>query len=204
MNDYITKKQLLEQMNISYGQLYRWKRQGLIPEAWFVKQAAATGQETVLPRKKIIRRIEDITLLMEKYSLDEIVKKLSFDSVARVVSFQQLYDIKELPTEHVNAIGNYFKKDGYTPGELMIMLCMSDTAQKEHFTTRQYVDLLRYALPVAEKVDKAEKRCVVFAAGGDYHLCLSDLSCENVFDSGLRTVSAYNFETLWDKLKVKL
>ena len=31
----ISKKELLDQTGISYGQLYRWKRKGLIPEAWF-------------------------------------------------------------------------------------------------------------------------------------------------------------------------
>ena len=54
MQEYITKKDLLEQMNISYGQLYRWKRLGLIPESWFIKKPSSTGQETILPRKKII------------------------------------------------------------------------------------------------------------------------------------------------------
>ncbi|MCL2486473.1 MAG: YhbD family protein, partial [Oscillospiraceae bacterium] len=31
----ISKKDLLEFTGISYGQLYRWKREGLIPEEWF-------------------------------------------------------------------------------------------------------------------------------------------------------------------------
>ena len=58
MQVYITKKELLEQMNISYGQLYRWKRLGLIPESWFIKKPSSTGQETILPRKKIWKPTE--------------------------------------------------------------------------------------------------------------------------------------------------
>jgi len=42
----ISKKAVLEEMGISYGQLYRWKRKGLIPEAWFVRRSTFTGQET--------------------------------------------------------------------------------------------------------------------------------------------------------------
>ena len=42
----ISKKDLLKEMNISYGQLYRWKREGLIPDEWFNKQSVSTGQET--------------------------------------------------------------------------------------------------------------------------------------------------------------
>ena len=73
MQEYNTKKDLLEQMNSSYGQLYRWKRLGLIPESWFIKKPSSTGQETILPRKKIIKRIQDIQAQMEKYSLEQRV-----------------------------------------------------------------------------------------------------------------------------------
>ena len=34
----ISKKDLLAETGISYGQLYRWKREQLIPEEWFIKQ----------------------------------------------------------------------------------------------------------------------------------------------------------------------
>ena len=44
--EYITKKDLLVQTGLSYSQLYRWKRLGLIPESWFIKRPSPTGQET--------------------------------------------------------------------------------------------------------------------------------------------------------------
>lgn len=46
----ISKKDLLQVTGISYGQLYRWKREGLIPENWFVKRPSSTGQETFFPK----------------------------------------------------------------------------------------------------------------------------------------------------------
>ena len=73
----ISKKDLLAVMGISYGQLYRWKRQRLIPEEWFLKQSAYTGQETFFPREQILSRIQSILELKDKYSLDELARLLS-------------------------------------------------------------------------------------------------------------------------------
>lgn len=47
--ELISKKELLETFGISYGALYRWKRMGLIPEAWFLRRSTSTGQETFFP-----------------------------------------------------------------------------------------------------------------------------------------------------------
>lgn len=44
--DLISKKELLDETGISYGQLYRWKRKQLIPEEWFIRKSTFTGQET--------------------------------------------------------------------------------------------------------------------------------------------------------------
>ena len=68
----ISKKDLLIKTNISYGQLYRWKRLGLIPEEWFVKTSVSTGQETYFDEDLIIPRIEKILSLKDEHSIDEI------------------------------------------------------------------------------------------------------------------------------------
>lgn len=44
--ELISKKDLLDETGISYGQLYRWKRKQLIPEEWFIRKSTFTGQET--------------------------------------------------------------------------------------------------------------------------------------------------------------
>jgi DNA-binding transcriptional MerR regulator len=68
----ISKKDVLEKMGISYGQLYRWKRKGLIPEAWFVRRSTFTGQETFFPQDKILERIEQIVEMKESHPLDDL------------------------------------------------------------------------------------------------------------------------------------
>ena len=202
--EYITKKQLLEEMGISYGQLYRWKRLGLIPESWFIKRPSSTGQETIHPRKKIINRIKDIQSRMETQSLEQLVAKYTFQRDKAVITLEKLYKSPYLAVEYVNAVGNYFKKDGYTAAEYMMIICCADVAAKNRFTTRQYVDLLRFGLPMATACPKAEVRCIMFAAGGDYHISLLDNNCGFSFDNGLRVVGDYNFETMWNKLKEEL
>ena len=70
MEELISKKDLLSKTNISYGHLYRWKRKNIIPEEWFIKKSAFTGQETFFPRDKILERIELILSMKEETSLD--------------------------------------------------------------------------------------------------------------------------------------
>lgn len=75
--ELISKKEVLEKTGISYGQFYRWKRKGIIPESWFIRKSTFTGQETFLPKEKILERIEKIKALKDQYSLDEIAEMLS-------------------------------------------------------------------------------------------------------------------------------
>ncbi len=76
--ELISKKDLLLTCGISYGQLYRWKRKGLIPEDWFVRKSAFTGQETFFPREKMLARVERILSMKdEDASLDEIAEAVS-------------------------------------------------------------------------------------------------------------------------------
>ena len=76
--DIISKKELLVAAGISYGQLYRWKRKGLIPEDWFQRKSTFTGQETFFPREKVLARIEKIKSMQdEDASLDEIADAVS-------------------------------------------------------------------------------------------------------------------------------
>ncbi|WP_426349942.1 DUF4004 family protein [Alloiococcus sp. CFN-8] len=73
----ISKKELLEMTDISYGQLYRWKRKNIIPEEWFIKKSSYTGQETFFPRDKILERINKIKALKDDQSLDELAEQFS-------------------------------------------------------------------------------------------------------------------------------
>jgi DNA-binding transcriptional MerR regulator len=73
----ISKKEVLEKMGISYGQLYRWKRKGLIPEGWFVRRSTFTGQETFFPRDKILERIARIKDMKDEHPLDDLAELIT-------------------------------------------------------------------------------------------------------------------------------
>ena len=72
-----SKKEILELTDISYGQLYRWKRKNLIPEEWFIKKSSYTGQETYFPKAKILDRIDKIKDMKDDVSLDDLATMFS-------------------------------------------------------------------------------------------------------------------------------
>jgi len=75
--ELISKKDLLDEKGISYGQLYRWKRKRLIPEDWFIRKSTFTGQETFFPKALILARVDKIMNMKEDLSLDELADQLS-------------------------------------------------------------------------------------------------------------------------------
>lgn len=88
--ELIAKKEVLEQTGITYGQFYRWKRKGIIPEAWFIRKSTFTGQETFLPKEKILERIAKIKELKDRYSLDELAELFSPELAGAGFSAEEL------------------------------------------------------------------------------------------------------------------
>jgi DNA-binding transcriptional MerR regulator len=87
----ISKKEVLEEMGISYGQLYRWKRKGLIPESWFIRRSTFTGQETFFPKDRIVERIRRIKDMKGEHALDDLAEVISEHVNATLqVAFGQL------------------------------------------------------------------------------------------------------------------
>lgn len=86
----ISKKELLEVMGISYGQLYRWKRKNLIPEEWFIKKSSYTGQETYFPKDKIIERIIKILSLKDEVPLDDMAEYFTHKKVDKELTSEYI------------------------------------------------------------------------------------------------------------------
>ncbi len=99
--ELISKKELLELTNISYGQLYRWKRKNIIPEMWFIKKSVSTGQETFLPRKQMLERIEQIINLKDELSLDELANVFNPKASTATLSKDMLLSKKYVKAESV-------------------------------------------------------------------------------------------------------
>ena len=104
----ISKKELLNMYSISYGALYRWKRMGLIPEDWFLRRSAPTGQETFFRREQIIPRME---LILERgASLEELAKELNHKdepvspAPKPVLLIQDAYGLHRYPLEELDSV----------------------------------------------------------------------------------------------------
>lgn len=121
----ISKKDLLAITGISYGQLYRWKRERLIPEEWFIKQSSYTGQETFFPREQILSRIQSIQELKDKYSLEELAKMLSPEVAPLKISLQDLTLIQEVNQGLIPIFINSFEKEEFDYVELLMMVILS-------------------------------------------------------------------------------
>lgn len=109
MPDYIeegliSKRDLLQKYDISYGALYRWKRKGLIPDEWFVKKATVTGQETFFPEKLICPRMESILQLKDEFSLDELSAQFFGQSGRWNIVISTQYGDKIFPLEEIKTV----------------------------------------------------------------------------------------------------
>ncbi|MGO4369837.1 YhbD family protein [Paenibacillus sp. 2TAB19] len=91
-DELISKKELLELTGISYGQLYRWKRKNLVPEDWFIRKSAFTGQETFFPKQRMLARIDKIINMKDDLSLDELAEVFSPTPAGLALSVQQLIE----------------------------------------------------------------------------------------------------------------
>ena len=107
MESLISKKELLEMYGISYGALYRWKRMGLIPEDWFLRRSAPTGQETYFRREQILPRME--LIFERKASLDELARELNHREPAApapkpALLIQDAYGLHRYPLEELDSV----------------------------------------------------------------------------------------------------
>ena len=124
----ISKKELLQKYGISYGALYRWKRKGLIPEEWFIKKSAVTGQETFFPEALICQRIELIQSQKDDLSLDDLAKQLQEESPRQMLTLKTVFGERSILLEEIQ--GMYFsngKDEQRDILEAFLELCHQDS-----------------------------------------------------------------------------
>ena len=120
----ISKKDLLKETGISYGQLYRWKREQLLPERWFVKRSVFTGQETFFPRDQALERVRAIIDLKDQYSLEELARMFSPDQDPALYTKEELARLPEvdgrLLTQYEQTVGK--KQFQYVEAVMLYMM----------------------------------------------------------------------------------
>ena len=199
----ISKKDLLAITGISYGQLYRWKRERLIPEEWFIKQSAYTGQETFFPREQILSRVKSILDLKDLYSLEELAKILSPETTVSTISSKDLTGVEELDQEVINLLPEIFGKDSYEFNELALTIAISQAAKKIGMNLERTADLLNKSKSAALNKNTANTTCTVFRIANEYYVVFSQGPAALAFDSSIEVEEQVSLSEITDMIKFK-
>ena len=200
--DLISKKELLQQTGISYGQLYRWKRERLIPEEWFIKQSSFTGQETFFPRDLILPRVQAILDNKEKYSLTELSRMLSPDTAPVIVDGDALAQISEIDADLLAGIREICPKETYALFDLALFAAVSQALTRLRIVeTQERCAVLERAVSAAAQ-PQLETVLTVFLAG-DYHTMLSRSDSPFTFDSTITEAATVSVSECAAAIKMK-
>lgn len=199
----ISKKDLLKETGISYGQLYRWKRERLIPEEWFIKQPAFTGQETFFPKTKILNRIKAIQELKDKYSLEEIAKILSPEVAERNFTTDDLIVIEEIDNHLIPAFVEGFGKDSFSYIEVLIMVALSALRKEVEIELGQMISLVEGIKGYCEKIKSTGYIFVLFDRLSDYYATLYGEQAEVFFDGRFKIIKEVRLDDLSNHIKMK-
>jgi len=211
----ISKKEVLEDMGISYGQLYRWKRKGLIPESWFIRRSTFTGQETFFPQEKILERIGRIKDLKDDHPLDDLAMLITKRVNAKLeVAFSKLRQLGWLDERLVKICG--LEKDEEGVLSMKEALCLGVLRNLEGKARDEEMDLGRRTLEraLARKPFEQirEEKLVLYllrkrlsATGISAEISLAIVATdEATFDPEIEVVQAVDLETVLERIKLDL
>ncbi len=191
----ISKKDLLAQTGISYGQLYRWKRQRLIPDEWFVKQSSYTGQETFFPREQILSRVQSILELKDTHSMEELARMFSPEAINTVVSAGELREMDEISTGLLDMLGG--DQENYDFSQIILLAILS---QMEKISLKERSELFKRGAQMLNGTKTAGLTCIVFKAQTRYYIGFAQGAV--VLDSDLEAAGEWLMDEWARRLKV--
>lgn len=203
--ELISKKELLELTNISYGQLYRWKRKGLIPEEWFIKKSSYTGQETYFPKLKVLSRIEKIKNMKEDVSLDDLadvftptISKLSFQQEEILSQGIAVPEVLKLYVDVTGETGKLAFSDILSLSLLNRLIVAGELGLEEG---RLLLEVLKEA---SVKMGLESGEVYLIRKLGVFSCFVVSPAGEICFDKGVKLVNRVNMAALIEELKLKL
>ncbi len=194
----ISKKDLLAQTGISYGQLYRWKRQRLIPDEWFIKQASYTGQETFFPREQILSRVQSILELKDKHSMEELARMFSPETAGMLIPAGKVQTLQEIDSELLALLdGN---KENYAFAEAVLLAILSQAVRETEIPVQEAAGLFRKGAAALYSRKTAGLACVVFRADGSYYIAFTKGFV--LFGGDVATLGVWPMDEWAGKLKI--
>lgn len=199
----ISKKDLLKTTGISYGQLYRWKREGLIPEEWFVKRSSPTGQETYFPQEKILKRIHAIQQLKDSYSLEELARILTPEISNRLFCEEDLEHFDELDIEVAADFMDAMSKDSFVFLEVLVMIALSQAMVDTAITEEECTHAVSFLSKQMSEMHSADYVLELLQAQGHLYVLLKKEDSEVYLDDALVAIRSIHLNELNNAIKLK-
>lgn len=199
----ISKKDLLKTTGISYGQLYRWKREGLIPEEWFVKRSSPTGQETYFPQEKILKRIHAIQQLKDSYSLEELARILTPEVSNCLFCEEDLEHFDELDIDVAADFMDAMSKDSFVFLEVLVMIALSQAMVDSAITEEERTHAVSFLSKRMSELHSADYVLELLQAQGHLYVLLKKEGSEVYLDDGLVAIRFIHLNELSNAIKLK-
>lgn len=197
----ISKKDLLALTGISYGQLYRWKRQRLIPDEWFIKRSSYTGQETFFPREQILSRVQSILELKDEYSLEELAKVLSPENFDALIPDARLKELQEIDASLLDQISEMRGKNNYNFEKIALLVGISEALCTPEVPQERVAKLICRSMATLDQMHHPPALCTVFIAGKKYRTAFSQDSL--VLDNSMEIIAEIALAEIINRLQVK-
>ena len=188
MQQLMSKKELLSETGISYGQLYRWKREGLIPEEWFIKQSSFTGHETFLPRERVLNRVETILRLKDEHSLPELAEMFS-PRAPHLIPLDEISEKFKIEAELADEISKLYGKQ-----EFSIMEAVLITSACEAVADSSLKELLRAGSEMNLQEVGSGATIIIFKVQGEYHLMIIKGAGMPIFDGSIEVIKSVSVD----------
>lgn len=203
--ELISKKELLELTDISYGQLYRWKRKNLIPEQWFVRKSTFTGQETFFPKQAILARIDKIKNMKDDLSLDELADVFSPSADGLSMSRHELMQRNIVSRLALELFEQTFAESPVLPFARILIVFMLDKQLQAGEISLDEGKLMLQTVKANEPKFADKNWSLLFTRKMGISSCLMlAASDEFAFDPGTKIVSRLNVAAGTEELKLKL
>ncbi|RPI14138.1 MAG: DUF4004 family protein [Ignavibacteriae bacterium] len=201
----ISKKELLDLMGISYGQLYRWKRKNLIPEDWFIKKSSFTGQETFFPKEKMLNRISKIMNMKEGLSLEDIAGMVSPNPVNVSFTKEELMNRGIISEFTLNFYLEHHKGiETFNFDNILVLNIIDRLLKSGDINKDEGVLILNTMEEIYPKFEGKPCELFVMRKLGITSCCMNVIPGQIYFDEGVKIIARINIAVTIEELKLNI
>ena len=199
----ISKKDLLVETGISYGQLYRWKRDGLIPEEWFIKRSAFTGQETFFPRDRMLARINGILALKDTHSLEEIRESLVNKAMVHRV-FEALRDMSDMEPDFLRSLKAPTVNAELCIESIAAIIGLYEMAIRAGVERDRMRELIDEALAAVAESTQTPTMVALVKAADTWHYIMASGAAWIAIDRGITFVETRQVADIVERIRIRI